>query len=151
MSKLPNDCICLFNFQVGGGGVVWEWLCDKVCQWLAVGRWLSPGTQVSSTNKTDGYDIAETLLTVVLNTITPNPRILDIMKLEQIPFVLNVSRSLSPHNGVSFPHVFKMEGIFHLSYPKLFTTYPHLISQMWTMFNNSDLKLAWIVITGSNQ
>jgi len=33
----------------------------------------SPGTPVSSTNKTDGYDIAETLLTVVLNTITPNP------------------------------------------------------------------------------
>ena len=28
MSKLPNDCICLFYFQVGwgGGGVVWEWL-----------------------------------------------------------------------------------------------------------------------------
>jgi hypothetical protein len=37
---------------------------------------------VSSTNKTDGYDITETLLTVVLNTITSNPRILDIMKLE---------------------------------------------------------------------
>ena len=28
MSKLPNDCICLFYFQVGwgGGGVVWGWL-----------------------------------------------------------------------------------------------------------------------------
>ena len=27
MSKLPNDCICLFYFQVGwgGGGVVWGW------------------------------------------------------------------------------------------------------------------------------
>ena len=63
-------------------------LCDKVCQLHATGRWLSPGTQVSSTNKTDGYDIAETLLTVVLNTITPNPRILDIMKLEQIHFMV---------------------------------------------------------------
>jgi hypothetical protein len=51
-------------------------------------QWLSPGTQVSSTNKTDGYDITETLLTVVLNTITPNPRILDIMKLEQIHFMV---------------------------------------------------------------
>ena len=63
-------------------------LCDKVCQLHATGRWLSPGTQVSSSNKTDGYDITETLLTVVLNTITPNPRILDIMKLEQIHFMV---------------------------------------------------------------
>jgi len=28
-------------------------LYDKVCQWLATGRWFSPGTPVSSTNKTD--------------------------------------------------------------------------------------------------
>jgi hypothetical protein len=28
-------------------------ICDKVCRWLATGRWLSPGTPVSSTNKTD--------------------------------------------------------------------------------------------------
>ena len=27
-------------------------LCDKVCQWLAAGRWFSVGTLVSSTNKT---------------------------------------------------------------------------------------------------
>jgi hypothetical protein len=33
----------------------------------------SPGTHVSSTNKTDRHDIAEILLTVALNTITPNP------------------------------------------------------------------------------
>ena len=33
--------------------------------------WLfSPGTAVSSTNKTDYYDIAEILLKVALNTIT---------------------------------------------------------------------------------
>jgi hypothetical protein len=49
---------------------------------------LSPGTQVSSTNKTDGYDVTEAVFTVVLNTITPNPRILDIMKLEQIHFMV---------------------------------------------------------------
>jgi hypothetical protein len=28
-------------------------LCDKVCQWLSTGRWFSPGTPVSFTNKTD--------------------------------------------------------------------------------------------------
>ena len=34
-------------------------LCDKVCQWLATGRWFSPCTPVSSTNKTDSDGIAE--------------------------------------------------------------------------------------------
>ena len=45
-------------------------LCDKVCQWLAAGRWFSPDTTVSSTNKTDRHDINEILLKVALNTIT---------------------------------------------------------------------------------
>ena len=44
-------------------------LCDKVCQWLTTGRWFSPGTPVSSTNKTGRHDIAEILLKVALNTI----------------------------------------------------------------------------------
>ena len=55
----------------------WDWrcvlettLCDKVCQWLATGRWFSPDTPVSSTNKTDRNDITEMLLKVALNTIT---------------------------------------------------------------------------------
>ena len=48
-------------------------LYDKVCQWLATGLWFSPGTPVSSTNKTDHHDIAEILLKVGLITITePN-------------------------------------------------------------------------------
>ena len=33
-------------------------------------QWFSPGTPVSSTNKTDHQNIAETLLKVALNTIT---------------------------------------------------------------------------------
>ena len=33
-------------------------------------QWFSPGTPVSSTNKTDLYDIAEILLKVALNSIT---------------------------------------------------------------------------------
>ena len=37
-------------------------LCEKVCQWLATGRWFSPGTPVSYTNKTDCHDIIEILL-----------------------------------------------------------------------------------------
>jgi len=49
------------------GGVLNTTLCDKVCQWLATGRWFS---LVSSTNKTDLHDITEILLKVTLNTIT---------------------------------------------------------------------------------
>ena len=44
-------------------------LCDKVCQWLATGRWFSLGPPVSSTNKTDRHDLTEILLKVTLNTI----------------------------------------------------------------------------------
>jgi len=43
--------------------------CDKICQWLATGRLFSPGTPVSSTNKTDHHDITEILLKVAFNTI----------------------------------------------------------------------------------
>ena len=47
-------------------------LCDKVCQWLATGWWFSPGSLVSSTNKTDCHDITEILLKVTLNTYQTN-------------------------------------------------------------------------------
>jgi len=43
-------------------------LCDKVCQWLAIGWWFSPGTPVSSTNITDRPNLTEILLKVMLNT-----------------------------------------------------------------------------------
>jgi hypothetical protein len=45
-------------------------LCDNVYQWLAAGVLFSPGTRVSSTNKTDLHHITEILLKVALNTIT---------------------------------------------------------------------------------
>ena len=44
-------------------------LCDKVCQRLVTGWWFSPGTPVSSINKTDSDYITEILLKVGLNTI----------------------------------------------------------------------------------
>ena len=50
-------------------GVLDTTSCHKVCQWLATGRWFSPGTPVSSTNKTDRHDITEILLKVAFNTI----------------------------------------------------------------------------------
>ena len=50
-------------------------LCNKVCQWLTTGhdQWFSPGTRVSSTNKTDRHDITEILLKVASNTINLKP------------------------------------------------------------------------------
>ena len=45
-------------------------LCDEICQWLVAGWCFSPGTPVSSHNKTDSHDIAEILLKMALNTIT---------------------------------------------------------------------------------
>jgi hypothetical protein len=47
-------------------------LCDKVCQWLAVGQWFAPGPPVSFTNKTNSHDITKILSKVALNTIKPN-------------------------------------------------------------------------------
>ena len=44
----------------------------KKIQWLATGRWFSPGTPVSSTNKTDRHDIIKMLLKVALGTINKN-------------------------------------------------------------------------------
>jgi hypothetical protein len=48
-------------------------LYDQVCQLLTTGWWFSPGTPVSSNNKTDSHDITEILLKVALNAINqPN-------------------------------------------------------------------------------
>jgi hypothetical protein len=44
-------------------------LYDKVCKWLATGRWFSPSSPVFSTNNTYCHDITEILLKAALNTI----------------------------------------------------------------------------------
>jgi hypothetical protein len=51
-------------------GVLDTTLGDQVSQGLATGRWFSPVTPVSSTNKTDHHNIAEIWLKVALNSIT---------------------------------------------------------------------------------
>jgi hypothetical protein len=53
-------------------GVLDTILCGKVGQCFATGMWFSPGTRVSSTNKTDHHDITEILLKVALDTIHPS-------------------------------------------------------------------------------
>ena len=69
---LCNQCLSplnLWGWTPLRRGVLVTILRDKVCQWLAAGRWFSTGTLVSSTNKTDRHDIAEILLKVALNII----------------------------------------------------------------------------------
>jgi hypothetical protein len=59
---LCNQCLSPLTLWVWiplRWGVFDTTLCDKVCQWLAAGRWFSPGTAVSSINKTDRHDITE--------------------------------------------------------------------------------------------
>ena len=68
MSKSPlftvfcNQCLLPLTLWVRiplRRGVLDTTLCDKACHWLATGRWFSLDTPVSSTNKTDRYDITE--------------------------------------------------------------------------------------------
>jgi hypothetical protein len=56
------------NFIRSWRGVLDTTLCDKVCQKLGTGRWVCPGTPISSTNKTDHHDITEILLKVELSS-----------------------------------------------------------------------------------
>ena len=70
--NIKNQCISPLTLWVRipvEWGVLDATLCDKVCQWLATGRWISPGTPVSSINKTDRHDIAEILLKVAIDII----------------------------------------------------------------------------------
>ena len=67
-----NQCLSPLQLWVwiqSRRGIIDPTLCDKVCQWLAAGQCFSPGTLVSSTNKTDCHNITEILLKVALNTI----------------------------------------------------------------------------------
>jgi hypothetical protein len=71
-------------------GLVWfmvlnlQHYVDKICQWLVTGRWFSPCTPVSSTNKTDRHDITEILLKVALSTINQtNPKNIKVNKIEE--------------------------------------------------------------------
>ena len=65
-------------------GEVYSTLCDKVCQWFTAGQWFSPGTLVSSTNKTDRHDVAEILFKMVLSTINQTISLLQIRNIKHL-------------------------------------------------------------------
>ena len=76
-------------------------LCDTVCQRLATGRWFSPGPPVSSTNKTDRNDIAETLLKVAFNTIkqTSKRDLTDLVTVRIVFFEKDIASDLICRNN----------------------------------------------------
>ena len=79
-------------------------VCDKVCQWFAVGVWFSPGTPISSTNKTYSHDIAEILLKVALNTIRPIIQLSPFMIIGIIG-IIGISAFNSVHSAIIIgPH-----------------------------------------------
>jgi hypothetical protein len=87
-------------------GVLDTTLYDKVFQWLATGRWFSPGTPVSSTNKTGCHDITEILLKVALNTINQptNHKNVDIYFNYSDYYLLEYL--VKNHNEVDIDHLF---------------------------------------------
>jgi len=85
---LCNQCLSPLTFWIRiplRRGVLDITLCDQVCQWLATGRWFSPGTPVSSTNETDRHDITEIVLKVALSIFTLTYLQLRIMVFTMIP------------------------------------------------------------------
>ena len=66
-----TNAICRGLFRVQWLEKWKKWLLILVCQWLVAGRWFSPGTPVSSTNKTDRHNITEILLKVAYQTPKP--------------------------------------------------------------------------------
>ena len=75
-------------------GVHGTTLCELVCQWLAAGGWFSPGSLVSSINKTDCHDIIEILLSGVTHynpNSNPNPRWLR-LKVKTLPLLTLVTK-----------------------------------------------------------
>jgi hypothetical protein len=60
------------------------------------GQWFSPGTSVSSTNKTDRHNITEILLKVAFNTITLSLYITTLSAMKKLPFLsLSLSRQFT--------------------------------------------------------
>ena len=109
-NNLCNRCLIPLMF--------WVWiplrasfttLCDKVCQWLATGRWFSPGTSVSSTNKTDSHDKTEILLKVALSTINLPNTWYDII---QFLLLLLLDPAFSTSATLQFLHNFLIWSLF---------------------------------------
>jgi hypothetical protein len=69
-NQCPSPIKLWFRLPLMARSVLNSTFCDKVCQWRTSGRWIYPGTPVSSNNRTGRHDITEIVLKMALNTIT---------------------------------------------------------------------------------
>ena len=114
--------------------MLWVWISirvrcttsyDKVCQWLALGWWFSPGPPVSSTNKTDIHDITEILLKVALNTIKQTNKYTNFLICIQIvTYLSNLSPRLSDESCSQTLYISSTSSF--LLYPVLNNGFSHL-------------------------
>jgi hypothetical protein len=111
-------------------------LCDKVCQWLVAGRWLSLGTLLSSTNKTNWHNVTEILLKVPLNTITLT---------HHSGFIFQVFLRCGNKNeivNVSEPNTCQ----YHMNFNSPYVCHPHAMLVFPTL--SQDLREQWEILEG---
>ena len=99
-------------------GVLDTILCDKVCQWLAFGHWVSSGIQVSSTYKTDRHDI--TVWYFLFFTLFYNLMTWFFGKSEKVTKDVCVPRNKeSKKNGETINHFFLLSEYFYEKFPNV--------------------------------
>jgi hypothetical protein len=111
----------------------------KGCQWLATGRWVSPNTLISSTNKIDRLDITEILLKVVLNIITLTHYIYNMTIIFNIQISINTFKNfLNYHFFVFWFNYVSLFNLFCPEYPWSFVGY---VLHWWKQVLDSLLEL----------
>ena len=90
-------------------------LCNKVCRWLTIGRWFSPGTLVSSTNKTDRHDITEIVLKVALNIINQTNNNISVISWRSVLLVEETGGPGEKHQPVAGHWQILSHNVVHLA------------------------------------
>ena len=124
---LCNQCLSLLKLWVPiplSRGVLDTTLCDKVCQWLAERLWFSPGSPVSSTNKTDCHDITKTLLKVMLKHHKPQTQTIFMQILKQ--FHSNSNLPEDSDSGFVFHYVCRNQ-TWHCSHLEGCISWSHVV------------------------
>jgi hypothetical protein len=115
-------------------------LCDNVCHWLATSQWFSPGTPISSTNKTDRQELTEILLKVAFNTINQTTRYI----------IVNTTDTWKKENS-SHVHVLKLIQTVQSDTPDIAWSYEHILLFLYPSYNckwdcNSYFRLTILTI-----